>query len=132
MNKYVFEYEEKHHIICVDGVDYEVPQRTAAIEEKLKEHDRKIPEMSEYEGNMNLLSILFGKEQAEQMFPDKENTNLDKLAKCVHYSISLYMSEINIIKSEKAKQALEQLKPVIKSVEKIGDTALKVSKKGKK
>lgn len=122
MNKFVFEYEEKHHILTVDGIDYEIPQRTPLLEEKIKEHDEKLSEMTEYEGNMLLLEILFGKENAKQMFPDANNTNLDKLAKCVKFSISLFMSEINKIKSEKVTETLKEIEPMLKAVEKISNT----------
>ena len=78
--------------------------------------------MTEYEGNMELLSILFGEENAKQMFPDDENTNLDKLAKCTKFAISLYMSEINKIKSEKLTETLGELKPMLDTIEKISNT----------
>ena len=120
-NKYVFEYEEKHHFLTVDGVDYEIPQRTPALEEKIKEHDKKLTELTEYESNMSLLAILFGEENARQMFPDEKNTNLDKLAKCVKFSIALFMAEINQIKAEKTAETLKELEPMLKTIEKIGN-----------
>ena len=51
-NKTVFEYTERHHILEVDGKEYEIPQRTAELEEKIREHDKKLAGISEYDGNM--------------------------------------------------------------------------------
>ena len=92
-NKTVFKYEEKHHILEVDGVQYEIPQRTAALENLIRERDANINNMTEYEANIELLKILFGEEKAFQMFPDGEQTNLDKLEKCTKFAISLYMAD---------------------------------------
>ena len=92
-NKTVVKYEEKHHILEVDGVQYEIPQRTAALEKLIRERDAKINEMTEYESNMKMLEILFGEDKAKQMFPDGEQTNLDKLEKCTKFAIALYMAD---------------------------------------
>ena len=92
-NKTVVKFEEKHHILEVDGVQYEIPQRTAALEKLIRERDAKINEMTEYESNMRLLEILFGADKARQMFPDGEQTNLDKLEMCTKTAIALYMKE---------------------------------------
>ena len=91
-NKTIVKFEEKHHVLEVDEVQYEIPQRTAALEKLIRERDAKINEMTEYESNMRLLEILFGEDKAKQMFPDGEQTNLDKLEKCTKYAIALYMS----------------------------------------
>lgn len=89
----VVKFEEKHHVLEVDGVRYNIPQRTAALEKLIRERDAKINEMTEYESNMRLLEILFGEDKAKQMFPDGEQTNLDKLEKCTKSAIALYMKE---------------------------------------
>ena len=116
MQRNKFEFEEKHHIIEVDGIDYEIPQRTAELEKKIREHDEKTATMSEYEGNMAMLGILFGEDKAKQMFPDGEKTNLDKLAKCVRFSLALFMNEYNKMQDEDLQSKLSELKPVLDSV----------------
>lgn len=99
MSKMALEYTEKHHILEVDGVEYEVPQRTAALMEKIYEHDKKIGKVSEYESNISLLEILFGERAVKQMFPDENETNLDKLSKCARLAIALFMAEFNAIQT---------------------------------
>ena len=72
MNKFVLEFEEKHHILEVDGVEYMIPHRTAELEEKIAEHDANVGKFSEYENNMSMLAILFGEKAAKQNLPPPE------------------------------------------------------------
>ena len=128
MSKQTFEYREKRHIIEVDGIEYEIPQRTAKLEKEMVEHDKKVSEMTEYEANMSMLSILFGKDKAHQMFPDGENTNLDKLAKCVKFSVALYMAEYHTIQEEEAKTKMQLVEPLIEQMKETGELLKQVKK----
>lgn len=119
MSKMTLEYTEKHHILEVDGVEYEVPQRTPEIAKKLEAHDEKVGERSEYESNMDLLTILFGGENAKKMFPDGEQTKLDKLAKCTRLATALYLADFNAIQNETLKDALKEIDPALKAVDKV-------------
>ena len=137
MSKMTLEYTEKHHILEVDGAEYEVPQRTPEITKKLEAHDEKIGERSEYESNIDLLAILFGEENAKKMFPEGDRTNLDKLAKCTKIAMALYMADFNVIQSETLKDALKEIEPALKAVDKVSkmvkstNTKTFVSKKHK-
>lgn len=131
MNKTVFNFEEKHHVLVVDGLEYEVPQRTAALEQKIREHDEKLSTMTEYDGNMDMLSILFGREQAARMFPDKENTNLDKLARCTMCALSLLMSDFNAMQAEDAENRAKLIQPVIEQISEVGKAAAVLNGKQK-
>ena len=113
MSKMTLEYTEKHHILEVDGVEYEIPQRTAALNKKMEEHDEKMKDRSEFENNFDLLCILFGKTNAKKMFPEGEKCNLDKLAKCVKLAMALYLAEFNEIQQEDMKQTLEKISPLL-------------------
>ena len=115
-NKTVFEYKEKHHILEVDGVEYEIPQRTAELEKKIREHDEKLKDMTEYEGNMSMLETLFGKANAKKMFPDKEKTNLDKLSKCTSIAIGLFMHEYNTARTEEMKNKMSEVQPFLTQI----------------
>lgn len=137
MSKTILEYAEKHHILEVDGIEYTVPQRTAALEKKIRRHDEAVGGKTEYESNIEMLEILFGEAAAKQMFPDGDNTNLDKLALCARYAISLFMADFNAIQTDDLNKRLEELKPVTaqldklsKAVEKTNDiTAVRSRKK---
>jgi len=113
------EFEEKHHKIEVDGIEYEIPQRTPVLEDKIREHDEKIGKVSEYESNYSLLEILFGAEATKQMFPDRDTTNLDKLAKVTRVSIALFMAEFNEMQSNALKDSLDGIKPLLSAADKV-------------
>lgn len=127
MSKMTLEYTEKHHTLEVDGTEYEIPQRTADLEEKIRKHDEKIRAMSEYEANMSLLEILFGKKNAEKMFPDKRKTNLDKLAKCTKLAVALFMADFNAIQAEDLSKQMDELKPVLGKLDSIAKTIEKTN-----
>ena len=109
MSKMTLEYTEKHHMLEVDGIEYEIPQRTAELEAKIKEHDEKVKEMSEYDGNMSLLEIFFGKKNSKKMFPDKASTNLNKLAKCVRLATAMYLADYMLMKDASIKEQLDSM-----------------------
>lgn len=128
-NKTVLNFEEKHHILEVDGVEYEIPQRTAELEEKIKEHDEKLPELTEYEGNMLLLEILFGKEKAHQMFPDGKNTNLDKLAKCTYLATELYRLEENAARDKDIENQTSPITALMSQLKDVCDVLKNIKEK---
>ena len=126
MSKATLEYTEKHHILEVDGVEYEIPQRTAALSKKMEEHDANMKGRSEFENNFELLCILFGKTKAKKMFSEGENCNLDKLAKCVKLAMALYLADYTEMQQEDMKQTLEKINPLlgtVKDVEKAANLA---------
>lgn len=125
-----FEFEEKHYILEVDGIEYEIPQRTAALEQKIREHDENISNVSEYESNYSLLKILFGADNAKKMFPDKNTTNLDKLAKVIRVSIALFMKEYNEMQLSALKDGIKEINPLLSAVDKVANlTGTKTHKK---
>lgn len=116
MEKHEFKFTEKHHILTVDGADYEIPQRNAELEEKLRLHDEKLNAMSEYEANMELLEILFGKAKTKKMFPEGKKSNLDKLSQCADFAIGLFMAEYNRMQIEKLQKRMADVEPLLKQV----------------
>ena len=125
-NKIIFNFEEKHHILVVDGKEYEIPQRTAAIEKLIKERDLKRFELGEYESYKSLLNIFFGEDKAKEMFPeDEETVNLDKMARVCEHSIAAYYSEYEAIKAERAEKNMKSVKPVVDATEKISKMQMK-------
>lgn len=116
MSKMTLDYIEKHHILEVDGKEYEIPQRTVEIEAKIKEHDETIEVYTEYENNMKMLEILFGEKAAKEMFPDVKTTNLDKLSKCVKMALAAYYSTLHAEKDEAISKTVKELKTVLKEI----------------
>lgn len=121
-----FNYQEKQYDIEFEGKKYTMAQRTKATMAAIKalsEND----DMTEYENNMELLCILFGKDNAYNMFPKGEDTNLDKLAAFSNFALELYMKEYKDIQAEKAEKALKPYTDTIKTLESVAN--LEKSKK---
>ena len=132
-NKIVFNFEEKHHILVVDGKEYEIPYRTAEREKLIKERDLKRLALGEYESYKSLLNIFFGEDKTNEMFPEDEKTvNLDKMARVCEYAIAAYYSEYENIKSERAEKQMKSVKPIIDATEKIAKMQTKKFISGKK
>lgn len=129
MNRHEFQFEEKHHILIVDGNEYEIPKRTEEISEKLKAHDEKLDTLTEYEANIELLEILFGKSKVKKMFPEGKKTNLDKLSQCTSYAIGLYMAEFNRMQTEKLTKDFEEITPLVKQISEVGEAVNNISQK---
>lgn len=119
MLKQVVNFEEKHHVLEVDGIEYEIPQRTVEIEKKISEHDKNITAYTEYENNMNMLEILFGTEAAKTMFPDVKTTNLDKLSECTRMALAAYYATANSVENDAINKATEELKLLLKDLVKV-------------
>ena len=117
-NKIKLDYTSTSRAIEVDGEEYIIPERTKALDALLSEHNEKINDRTEYESNFDMLCILFGKENAEKMFPEDENTNLDKLSKCVRIAMTLFMADYYAIQEEKLKENLDKLKPAMNVLDK--------------
>lgn len=100
MSKLTLEYTEKKHTLEVDKKEYEIPKRTVKITRALKAHDERLLEADEYESNMEVLKILFGKESVKVMFPEEEDTNLDKLLACTKLALAAFYADFNEIKKE--------------------------------
>lgn len=115
-----FNYKEKQYDIEFEGKKYSMAQRTKATMAAIKTLSGN-DEMSEYENNMELLCILFGKDNAYNMFPDGEDTNLDKLAAFSNFVLELYMKEYKDIQAEKAAKALKPYTDTIKTLESVSN-----------
>lgn len=117
--KFVLEFEEKHHILEVDGIEYEIPQRTPEIEREIKRHDEDAINNDEYDNNIRMLEILFGSVAAHQMFPDKDSTNLDKLSQCAMMAISAYYATLEDEAVRRRNEKLQNVSPIINDLEKV-------------
>lgn len=126
--KFILEFEEKHHILEVDGKEYEVPQRTAELEDKISEREKTLGEKTEYESNMSLLEILFGKKAAKTMFPSEKTTNLDKLSKCAKMALAAYYTTLENAKEEDREKNMAKVERVLEKAKQFVDGAERMDK----
>lgn len=122
--------ENVKNSIVIDGAEYELPKRTKALMERIDEHDRLVNsgELDEYDGNMLLLKILFGEDNAEVINPDGENVDLDKLDKICKKAVILLFKAKNEIESEELDRQLEPVNKAFDKLKKAADSVDKISK----
>ena len=122
--------ETAKNIISVDGNEYEVPKRTKAIMERLYDREGRINsgELDEYDGNMLLLRILFGDENAEKINPEGENVDLDRLEKICKKAIQLFYKTKNEINAEEIDRQLEPVNKAFDKLKRAADSVEKISK----
>ncbi|MBQ7900356.1 MAG: hypothetical protein IJ365_00140 [Clostridia bacterium] len=113
-----FNYIEKQYDIDFEGKEYTMVQRTPAAMAKIKALSENT-EMTEYENNMQLLDVLFGDGAATELFPDNENTNLDKLAAFSTFALDIFMKEYKELKAERAAKELKPYTDTLKTIENV-------------
>ena len=122
--------ETAKNIISIDGNEYEVPKRTKAIMERLGDREDRINsgELDEYDGNMLLLCILFGEENAEKINPEGENVDLDRLEKICKKAVELFWKAKNSIDAEALDRQLEPVNKAFDKLKKAAESVDKISK----
>lgn len=115
---YNADYEVKQHILEINEKEYIIPIRTGKIEKKIKEHDRKIGQVSEYESNKEIIEILIGKNAFKEIFPKGEDESLDYIANVAYYAIEAFNADKNALEKEQLEKQIEPLQPVLDAIDK--------------
>ena len=136
MSMQIIDYEPKEVYVTIGGVDYRVADRTEKVEKELREHDRKVGTVSQYESDMEVVRILIGKDAAKKLFPKGEDENLDRLYYIASKLVECYRENYNQIKAESDRKLLEpvmtQLSEISEKVKPIVSMADTVAEKGKR
>lgn len=119
-----FNYEEKQYNIDFEGKEYILSQRTPATMARIKELSENT-ELTEYENNMKLLDVLFGEGRSKEMFPNKENTNLDKLAAFATFALDIFMKEYRELKAERSVKELKPYNDALKNIKNVAKSKKK-------
>ena len=65
----------------IDGVIYDIPERTGEFDNKIAELEKRRTTMREYDFLKEIITAIFGKSNAQKIIKDGINTNLDYLSK---------------------------------------------------
>lgn len=124
--KQIIEFENNDYILTIDGNDYAVAKRTGELETKLREHDKKLGELSEYESNKELVELILGKKAFKEIFPKGEKESLDKLAKVAYYAVKYFNADKEALEAEqikaKTKEIAEKTKELTDITKPISET----------
>lgn len=122
---YIGDYSEDEKIIvCKDGEELIVPERTKDLQQKITEIEKRRLTMNEYDFYKSMLECLFEKDGFKHIAPDGEKTNLNYLGRVYVAAIDLFVKEKIELENEEIAKKAAQLNPITDKL-KIVDNAAK-------
>ena len=106
--------------VQIDGVNYDVPERTERLERQLKQHDDRLKSVSQYRSDYDLVEIILGKDAAKQIFPKGEDENLDRLHYIAVKLMEVYYRAYKEMEDESFEDSLNKLGKIS---DKVGNIA---------
>lgn len=110
----------------IDGVIYDVPERTGEFDNKIAELEKRRTTMREYDFLKEIITAIFGKANAQKIIKDGINTNLDYLSKI--YIVTLELIYKNKEESERKimENKLNTINPLLENIAKAAPLAAKI------
>ena len=110
----------------IDGVIYDVPERTGEFDNKIAELEKRRTTMREYDFLKEIITAIFGKANAQKIIKDGINTNLDYLSKI--YIVTLELIYKNKEESERkiVENKLNTINPLLENIAKAAPLAAKI------
>ena len=110
----------------IDGVIYDVPERTGDFDNKIAELEKRRATMREYDFLKEIITAIFGKANAQKIIKDGINTNLDYLSKI--YIVTLELIYKNKEESERkiVENKLNTINPLLENIAKAAPLAAKI------
>lgn len=110
----------------IDGVIYDVPERTGEFDNKIAELEKRRATMREYDFLKEIITAIFGKANAQKIIKDGINTNLDYLSKI--YMVTLELIYKNKEESERkiVENKLNTINPLLENIAKAAPLAAKI------
>ncbi len=104
----------------INGQVYDLPQRSAEINAKLIELEKKRTKMDEYDFFAENFEVIFGKENSKKILKDGKKTNLDYLAMIYKVSCDLIYEERMAQEQAEIEKRLESTMPLLDKIGKAG------------
>ena len=110
----------------IDGVTYDLPERTGDFDNKIAELEKRRTTMREYDFLKEIITAIFGKANAQKIIKDGINTNLDYLSKI--YIVTLELIYKNKEESERkiVENKLNTINPLLENIAKAAPLAAKI------
>ena len=110
----------------IDGVIYDIPERTGEFDNKIAELEKRRTTMREYDFLKEIITAIFGKANAQKIIKDGINTNLDYLSKI--YIVTLELIYKNKEESERKimENKLNTINPLLENIAKAAPLAAKI------
>lgn len=125
VNKQDFETKNE---IEINGVLYEIPERTSELSEKIQGIVKRINDVTEYEYNKLIIEAILGVKAFQEIAPERKKTNADYLS-CVQLALlNLFFEKKTEAEREEREKQAEMLSPVAEQLKALNPIISKISK----
>lgn len=110
----------------IDGVIYDLPERTGDFDNKIAELEERRPTMREYDFLNEIIGAIFGKSNAKKIIKYGVNTNLDYLSKIYIVTLGLIYKNKEESENEILENKLNMINPLLENIAKAAPLAAKI------
>lgn len=110
----------------IDGVIYDLPERTGEFDNKIAELEERRPTMREYDFLNEIIGAIFGKSNAKKIIKDGVNTNLDYLSKIYIVTLGLIYKNKEESENEILENKLNMINPILENIAKAAPLTSKI------
>lgn len=110
----------------IDGVIYDLPERTGDFDNKIAELEERRPTMREYDFLNEIIGAIFGKSNAKKIIKYGVNTNLDYLSKIYIVTLGLIYKNKEESENEILENKLNMINPLLENIAKAAPIASKI------
>lgn len=110
----------------IDGVIYDLPERTGDFDNKIAELEERRPTMREYDFLNEVIGAIFGKSNAKKIIKYGVNTNLDYLSKIYIVTLGLIYKNKEESENEILENKLNMINPLLENIAKAAPLTSKI------
>ncbi len=110
----------------IDGVIYDLPERTGDFDNKIAELEERRPTMREYDFLNEIIGAIFGKSNAKKIIKYGVNTNLDYLSKIYIVTLGLIYKNKEESENEILENKLNMINPLLENIAKAAPLTSKI------
>lgn len=126
-------YKPKKVSVRIDGEEYEIAERSQAVDDALQAHNDNIEHMDSYDASYNIVRILLGEDAVKQIFPnDRDKENLNRMYYIAKGVDNAYQTEYQEMRDKEYNDTLQKLdnlaqrsKPVIDMIDRSNQVGKK-------
>lgn len=107
------QFDNKDNAIIINGIEYAVPARTQAIQDKLKKI-RATKDLEEYAEYVKIVETVLSAKDAKAIFSKGKEENLDYMATVVVALLKVYNASKTELDDERLAELIEKAEPIVK------------------
>ncbi len=117
------QFEDRDLAIIIDDVEYQVPKRTQAIQDKIIRVNETKGNATEFEKLYGGVEAIMGSANAKKIFPNGKNENLDYMGEVLVGILTVYNHAKDEANERKYQDALDKIKPIAEAAQVVGNVS---------